>query len=401
MICRERKICRSCDAISWLSMIRETNMNRLPQDSYLADAARAMIAAPARSQSAVEVLQKQCPHIYRQLERLRECRGLLSLWGRSRNVDEYAGLPIVDPAILQAIGQLTNVPMRGQIIHAGLAHTYGYLFSLIETPFGYKHERWTCPTIEDGFGIRSPTLRAEPTAGTLLTNVTWFAGQIAFRDRPRDLRRLQLISDCVSPVAEQYPYSSLNICRIVDEISCRPVQLQTDLVPFPCPPAKPDADNHLLVYSCFDTPAERTRLITVFPVTPDVVCELTAPETQGEVDLEHLPYNAYVRGLSGRTVHARRRWKCREWSMIGCRPPRRKGVIQRNALRPDATWNINQSTNRITTRTGHQLTGYVAVALASKYPFSVGMSRPARAAMTVKTAAALASAKRIHSPMAL
>jgi hypothetical protein len=288
-------------------------MNRSLQDSYLADAARAMIAAAAQSQSTVKVLQKHCPHIYSQLGRLRECRGLLSLWGRSHNVDEHAKQPIVDPAILQAIGQLTDLPMRGQIVHAGLEHTYGYLFSLIETPFGYKRERWTRPTIEDGFGIRSPTLRAEPAEGTLLTNLSWFAGQIAFRDRPRDLRRLQRMPDCVSPVVEQYPYSSLNICRILDEISCPddggsrwPMQLQTDLVPFPCPPAQRDADNHLLVYSFLNIRAERTRLITVFSVAQNLVHEMTAPEMQGEVLLEHLPYNAYVRGLYGHPLRVRR-----------------------------------------------------------------------------------------------
>jgi hypothetical protein len=289
-------------------------MNRLPQDCRLADAAQAMIAAAARSRSAVKVLQKQCPHIYRQLVRLRECRGLFSLWGRSRNVDEYAEQLIVHPAILQTISQLTNVPMHGQIVHAGLEHTYGYLFSLVETPFGYKRERWTSPTIEDGFGIRSPTLRAEPAEGTLLANLTWFAGHMAFRDRPRELRCLRRMSGHISPVVENYPYASLNLCRIVEEISCRggksrcpDVQLQTDLVPFPHPPAGRNADNHLLIYSCFNARASRSRLITAFPVTQASVRELTAPETQGEVLLEHLPYNAYVRGLSGRTLRVRRR----------------------------------------------------------------------------------------------
>ena len=289
-------------------------MNRLPKDDYLADAARAMIAAAWRSRSAVKVLQKQCPHIYHQLVRLRECRGLFPLWGRSRNVDEHAGQPIVHPAILAAIGQLTGIPMRGQIVHAGLEHTYGYLFSLIETPFGYKRERWTRPTIEDGFGICSPTLRAEPAEGTLLGNLTWFAGQMAFRDRPRELRHLRRMSGCVSPVVENYPYASLNLCRIFEEVSCPDkggqcprVQLQTDLVPFPHPPADRDADNHLLIYSCFNARASRSRLITAFPVTQASVRELTAPETQGEVLLEHLPYNAYVRGLAGRALRVRRR----------------------------------------------------------------------------------------------
>jgi hypothetical protein len=273
-----------------------------------------MIAAAVRSRSVVKVLQKQCPHIYRQLVRLRECPEPLSLWGRSRNVDEYAGQPIVHPAILQAIGQLTGAPMRGQIVHAGLEHTYGYLFSLIETPFGYKRERWTCPTIEDGFGIRSPTLRAEPTEGTLLGNLTWFAGQMAFRDRPRALRHLRRLSGCVSPVVENYPYANINLSRIVEEVSCRSekgrcpdMRLQTDLVPFPHPPVDRAADNHLLVYSYFNVRAGRSRLITVFPVTQAIVQELTAPETQGKVLHEHLPYNAYIRGLAGSTLRVRRR----------------------------------------------------------------------------------------------
>lgn len=287
-------------------------MNRLPQDSYLIEAARDMIAAAARSQSAVKVLQKQCPHIYRQLNRLRECRGLLSLWGRSCNVDEFAKQPIVHPAILQVIGQLAHVPMHGQIVHAGLEHTYGYLFSLIETPFGYKRERWTRPIIEEGFGIRVPTLRAEPAQGTLLTNLTWFAGQIIFRDRPRTLRFLRRLSDCVSPVAVRYPYSTLRIVQIVEEVvgcvgePCRSALLQTTLVPFPHQPAQPDADNHLLIYSYFPRRAARPRLITAFPVAQAVVDGLTAPERQGKAILEELPYNAYVRGLRSHPLRIRR-----------------------------------------------------------------------------------------------
>ena len=48
------------------------------------------------------------------------------------------------------------------------------------------------------------------------------------------------------------------------------------------------------------------RLITVFAVTQAVVNKLTAPENQGRVLLNDLPYNAYVRGLSGRPFKAQR-----------------------------------------------------------------------------------------------
>ena len=61
---------------------------------------------------------------------------LLALWGRSVNADENTGETIVHPAILAAIGALAGVPMRGRFVQAGLQHTYGYLFSLIDTPYG-------------------------------------------------------------------------------------------------------------------------------------------------------------------------------------------------------------------------------------------------------------------------
>lgn len=280
-------------------------------DRYLAEAARAMITAASRSQSAVAVLKRHCPHIYHQIRQLRECPSLLALWGRSRNVDENVGQVIVHPAILQAIGQLAEVPLRGRIVHAGLEHTYGYLFSLLETPFGYKRERWTRPDIEDGFGIAAPSLRAEPAEGTLLTNLTWFAGRIAFRDRPRELRVLRRMAPLVSSVVKEYPYAGLGPCRVVEEVTCkqaggrkRLVRLQTDLVPFLFPSADSAGDSHLLIYSIVSGGV--ARLVTVFPVGAALVEELTGTEEPEQVVLNGLPYNAYVSGLSGDAIPARR-----------------------------------------------------------------------------------------------
>ena len=285
----------------------------MERDRYLVEAARAMIAAADRSQSVVAVLKRHCPPIYHQIRQLRECPSLLALWGRSWNVDENAGQVIVHPAILQAIGQLAEVPLRGRIVHAGLEHTYGYLFSLIETPYGYKRERWTLPTIEKGFGIRTPTLRDQPTAGTLLTNLTWFAGHIAFRDRPGELRRLCREAGSVSPVARDYDYAKLIVSRVVEEVTItaehersRRVQLRTDLVPFPCAPASREADSHLLVYSVLIGDPGRARLITAFPVTRSAAEDLTAAANQGEAVREGVPYNAWVAGLGTRPYRVRR-----------------------------------------------------------------------------------------------
>src|SRR5262245_47126296 len=111
------------------------------RNEQLRDAARAMVTAADSGRSVVAVLRKLCPPVYRQIVQERKRPEVLSLWGRSSNVDENAGKVIVHPAILRAIGELAGVPMPGRIVHAGLQHTYGYLFSLIETPYGFKRDR--------------------------------------------------------------------------------------------------------------------------------------------------------------------------------------------------------------------------------------------------------------------
>src|SRR5262245_58785993 len=120
-------------------------------DQQLQDAARAMVAAADAGKSVVPVLKKRCPHVYRQIVRDSKYPGLPALWGRCVNVDENAGKTIVHPAILEAIGIVAGVPMHGPVFHAGLQHTYGYLFSTLQTPYGLKRERWLSTHMEEGF----------------------------------------------------------------------------------------------------------------------------------------------------------------------------------------------------------------------------------------------------------
>src|SRR5437660_421137 len=147
----------------------------------LPEAAGAMQMAAENGRPVVPLLKKHCPPIHRQIVADGNTPGLLSFWGRSANVDENVGETIVHPAILQAIGQLAGVPMRGRFVHAGLQHTYGYLFSLIDTPYGAKRDRWLTTDLENGFGLDPTLLGDRPRKGTLLGNLTWFIGRIVFR----------------------------------------------------------------------------------------------------------------------------------------------------------------------------------------------------------------------------
>ena len=281
----------------------------MSSDQHLARAAKAMMAAAAADRPVVPVLRQLCPGIYRQLVNDGKYPGLLSLWGRCVNVDENAGQIIVHPAILQAIGQVAGVPMRGRVVHAGLQHTYGYLFSLIDTPYGRKRDRWVSTAWERGFGLDLSLFGARPRAGTLLANLTWFLGQIVYRGQPRSLRQLARNAVAAAPSLIGYDYSRLRVCRVAEQVAGagdtrRKITLITDLVSFPHPAGR--GENTLLIYSVQIGRQAAIKLITAFPIRSQVAREITAsvaPHVQVPVRLR---YNAYVPGLYGRTLRGRR-----------------------------------------------------------------------------------------------
>ena len=276
-------------------------------DQELQEAALTMTAAAEQGQSVVAALQDSCPSVYQQVRRDADAHGLLALWGRCVNFDEYARQVIVHPAILRALGELAGVPIRGRVVHAGLQHTYGYLFSLVRTPFGFKRDRWVSTDLEYGLGIDLTLLGERPVAGTLLTNATWLLGRIAFRGRPDALARLAGGSTAVAPELVAYDFSRTGACRIEERVtlpgkSRREVAIRTDLVTLPL---ALDGDR-LLVYSIQIGLRSLPRLITAFPVGPALAADLAASARPGGEAPVRLQYNAYVPGLYGATVPGRR-----------------------------------------------------------------------------------------------
>ncbi|MHB0997568.1 MAG: hypothetical protein ACYC2I_14490, partial [Elusimicrobiales bacterium] len=170
------------------------------EDCPWAGAARAMAAAADKGGSLEAVLSSQVPGILRQLEADRSVPGLLRLWGRSINYDELAKGQIVHPAILDLLAGRLGAPRpSGRIVHAGFEHTYGYLFSLLPTKFGFKRARWVRPDIEDGLGLPRGAAGPAPARGTLLANVTCLAGGIALRDDAAAAALLAGVSPACSP----------------------------------------------------------------------------------------------------------------------------------------------------------------------------------------------------------
>lgn len=240
-------------------------MTQLPDFSRLANQ---LIAATRRDVArGVQMLEPEAPSIAAQIRQDASRRGPLPFWGRSLNVDDVAKVTIVDPHML--IASLSGRTLSAITPHAGLQHTYGYLLSTIETPYGLKRDRWMETHIETAFGLNPSTLGPQPDNGTLLANASWLAGMIAFRGNLSRTRHLQDIM--ARKVSAELPAIDFHNCkheRLSERITVKhrgnttAWTLQTDLV---SGPAK--SNFLLLVYSVVNRDRNRHQLITLFPTS--------------------------------------------------------------------------------------------------------------------------------------
>ncbi|MBC9945093.1 hypothetical protein ICL81_11360 [Leucobacter sp. cx-328] len=65
-----------------------------------------------------------------------------ALWGRSTVIDEHTKVPSFSQPIFEALHAAAGIQARFPVGNAGLIHVYGYWFSDVLTPFGYKFDRW-------------------------------------------------------------------------------------------------------------------------------------------------------------------------------------------------------------------------------------------------------------------
>jgi len=269
------------------------------EDCPWAGAARLMGAAD-RAESAAVVLSSYAPGILRQLDADRASRAELKLWGRSINFDELANGEIVNPAVLGFIAARAGVPPpKGRIMHAGVEHTYGYLFSLLPTKFGFKRARWVRPDIEDGLGLPRGLLGPEPAEGTLLANITCLAGGIVLKDDHAAMALLKSAAAGCGAPAKAYISRKTARTRLAETVTLpggRKVVLRTDFVPF----AKEAGGNtHLLIYSVYDSALKQAYLVTAFPVNAAFVQSVLDPGGLGPRKPVQTRYNAFVEGLTG------------------------------------------------------------------------------------------------------
>jgi hypothetical protein len=282
------------------------------QDCPWAGLAREMLKA---GNDPASVLDREAPQLATDLATARtKLQVFQNLWGRSINFDESAKGTIVETPILDLILERAGAPARQErIVHAGIEHTYGYLFSNLKTSFGYKRARWVSGEIDRGFGFSDPTIAPAPSKGSLFANITALSGKIAFRGEEA---LLGLIADqqkagLVAPAVSKLDASKLEVTRLTEEVyAARTFTITTDFVKFPFDSGT--SNTHLLVYSIQSSPESSPLLITVFPVEAGFVKNAVNPSGLGEGKAVSTRYNAHVEGVTGKQWTGKR--SVRTWN---------------------------------------------------------------------------------------
>lgn len=100
-------------------------------------------------------------------------------WGSSTLIDEHTGVPSIDRELADELHLAAGLPRRFPFGNAGVLHVYGYWFSTVPTPFGYKRDRWADGGLARAFGLAADAFHVTSAGGvTPLARITSAALQV-------------------------------------------------------------------------------------------------------------------------------------------------------------------------------------------------------------------------------
>ena len=141
-------------------------------DELTTAATRAQSDSATAARAAVDSL----PWLSSSLEDDRE-HGRFDAWGRSTVIDENIGAPVISRALFDELHRRAGITAQWPVGNAGLLHCYGYLLSLVETPYGLKRERWVTPALAEACALAPDAFLPWLDGTTLLER----AGAVASR----------------------------------------------------------------------------------------------------------------------------------------------------------------------------------------------------------------------------
>jgi hypothetical protein len=284
------------------------------EDCPWAGLARELDAVADAGAPLGDALDRLTPGIAEQVRADRGRTSIRDLWGESINYDEGARGLIVRPEVVDALLALADLPARrDRVVHAGVEHTYGYLFSNLVTPFGYKRARWVRDDVERGLGLPRGSLGPIPEAGTLLGNATQLFGRVALADDTTAMALLELERDRTPTAVIEAAAALPRALRLSERFSFDgadgrrvDLELRSDFLEFRTPDADERASSHLLIYSVRDSRRPFAQLITAFPMNRASVRGALDSRGLGADREIRARYNAFVEDVTGRTFRGAR-----------------------------------------------------------------------------------------------
>lgn len=267
-------------------------------DKMFGDKIESLLTSATGGRIGLRAFQAELPELSQQMIRDRGCT-CLEQWAESLNYDDKAKARITDRKILNAIGRLVHYPIRrGTAYHAGLMHTYGYMLSRLETPYGLKHERWTSGTLEKGLKLPAGILLDLGGQSSLLQNVTFLFCT---------LTGVSLESSPASHIhtdLQNHDFTAVPNPTVIRE----KVEIQGgerfELNSHICHFSAPNENAALLIYSTRKND-QPSKLVTGFPISQDSLGELLDEENMGFARSLRLRYNAHIEGFPAEAFGSR------------------------------------------------------------------------------------------------
>lgn len=211
---------------------------------------RLMAGEPAKR------LEDELPGLRRNLNIAREVSA--RHWTACTVFDELAKAEILPEKAMRGLGIKRAVV--GGVAHApaGLMHTYGYLFSQLQTAYGLKGKRWLESRLDERLGLPAGVFSPLAPEGEFAANVT--SALLQLIGAPAKVARAARLKPSAKPlgrVEQRVTWRKPNGKTIEASVFTHLVELA------PLKDRKP-GDSHLLIYSVRRD--GRHQLTTAFPV---------------------------------------------------------------------------------------------------------------------------------------
>lgn len=219
----------------------------------------ALLHARLLEGASAEQLEDALPHLRRDIKTASAVSR--RHWTDCTVFDELAKADILEEKALKALGIRRETTAGVAHAPAGLMHTYGYLFSQLQTAYGLKGKRWIESRLDERLGLPAGTFSPLTEKGEFTSNLTTVLLQLI--GAPSGLAHAAKLTPSARPAGrvEQQVVWRTPAGKKVE------ATVFTVLVPLAALPDLKTSDDFLLVYGMHR--GGRTLLTTAFPVAKD------------------------------------------------------------------------------------------------------------------------------------